>query len=99
MINGTGKKDKEMAAQLIKAQDALKKAEAAKDEAREYFIERTRQGAEAIKVGSTLIMFEERSRSTLDREALEKKFGSDVIAAFLKVTEYLSIKTKQEKAS
>lgn len=99
MINGKREEDLKMAAQLIKAQEALKKAEKAKDEAREYFIERTKNGSEAIKVGDILILFEEKSRESLDRSALEKKFGAETIASFLKVTEYLSIRTKKESAS
>lgn len=48
-----------------------------------------------VVYGSVSVELTAKERATLDRAALEKKFGAAVIAKFEKVTEYLELKVRR----
>jgi hypothetical protein len=84
---------------ITKAKDLLntirtrRELEKKESELKEFFKTKNTDGF--IDADGVLVTFTDKKRTSLDRKALEAKFGKDVIAQFEVTTEYTQIDVKE----
>jgi hypothetical protein len=86
-------------ADIIRQRKALEKEEKELKKFWKQEIAEVDKAHGSMAVGEVVISLTEKSRSGLDRASLEEKFGADVIAAFVKVTNYIQVDVKDERAT
>ena len=79
---------------IIESRKILEKEEAS---LKDYFKSEIKDGV--LIAGNVTITIEEKTRTTLDRAALEKFLGVNKIKGFEHVTEYVQLNIKESKAS
>lgn len=89
----TSKAKIEKAERLAKI-SAKRKALADEEKELKGYFKEVIGGSGALQAGDILVVVSDKKRSSLDRKALEAQFGKDVIAEYLKVTEYLQVEAK-----
>jgi hypothetical protein len=83
-----------LASELSNVIAKRKEYEKRERELKDYFLNLADNKAGLLKIGEVLIVITDCERATLDRKALEAKYGADKIKAFDKVTTYLKTEVK-----
>ena len=81
------------AKELLTAIKTRRELEKKEMELKEFF--KSKRTDNYIDADGILISFSDKKRTSLDRKALEAKFGKDVIAQFETTTEYTQIDVKE----
>lgn len=89
-----------IANELLEVIERRKALERKEQELKNYFkTHLSSLNIDTVNVGGVLISLVNKSRSSLDRNALEVAFGSEVISRYEKVTSYIQVDVKQANAS